>query len=83
MTGLAASVAGYGVSAFTYEAFSFIQVTLMLFIFIGLGAVVLRFEPHALTKVAPAKQLRGSRQAPSYLEAVLNLGNAQSPARAA
>lgn len=44
LTGLAASVAGYGVSMFTYDAFGFIQVTFLLFIFIGLGAVTLRLE---------------------------------------
>ena len=47
LTGLAASVAGYGVSMFTYDSFAFIQVTFMLFIFIGLGAVALRLEPDA------------------------------------
>lgn len=47
LTALAASVAGYGVSMFTYDALSFIQVTFMLFIFIGLGAVALRTEAEA------------------------------------
>jgi hypothetical protein len=44
---LAASVAGYGVSMFTCDAFAYIQVTFMLFIFIGLGTVALRLAPAA------------------------------------
>lgn len=59
LTGLAASVAGYGVSMFTYDAFSFIQVTFLLFIFIGLGTVVLRLEPDA-----PGVRALGRRREP-------------------
>jgi hypothetical protein len=47
LTALAASVAGYGVSMFTYDSFAFIQVTFLLFIFIGLGTAVLRLDPAA------------------------------------
>jgi polysaccharide biosynthesis protein PslJ len=45
LTGLAASVAGYAVGMLTYDAFSFIQVTFLLFIFLGLGASVLNASP--------------------------------------
>jgi hypothetical protein len=39
---ITASVAAYGVSMFTYDAFSFIQVTFILFITIAIGCVVYR-----------------------------------------
>jgi O-antigen ligase len=37
LVGITASVAAYGVGMFTFDAFSFIQVTFLLFIVIGLG----------------------------------------------
>lgn len=67
LTGLAASVAGYGVSMFTYDAFAFIQVTFLLFIFIGLGAVVLRLDPKAWTVERPRATV--GRAAPRTLSA--------------
>lgn len=42
LAGLAASIAAYGVSMFTYDAFSFIQVTFLLFVMMGLGSVLLQ-----------------------------------------
>jgi polysaccharide biosynthesis protein PslJ len=39
---IAASVAAYGVSMFTYDTFAFIQVTFLLFVLIGLGSIVFR-----------------------------------------
>jgi len=44
MTGIAASVAAYAVGMLTYDAFSFIQVTVVLFILLGLGAALLNAE---------------------------------------
>jgi polysaccharide biosynthesis protein PslJ len=35
--GLAASIAAYGVGMFTFDSFSFIQVTMLLFVMLGLG----------------------------------------------
>jgi hypothetical protein len=58
LTGLAASVAGYGVSMFTYDAFSFTQVTFLLFIFIGLGSVALRLAPEGM-QPAPVDRGQG------------------------
>jgi hypothetical protein len=37
-TALTASIASYAVGMFTYDAFSFIQVTLVLFFLLGLGS---------------------------------------------
>ena len=42
LTAVAASVAAYAVGMFTYDSFSFIQVTFLLFILLGLGAALLR-----------------------------------------
>ena len=41
LAGLAASIAGFAVSMFTYDAFAFIQVTFLLFILLGLGCALL------------------------------------------
>jgi polysaccharide biosynthesis protein PslJ len=41
LTGLIASTLAYSVGMFTFDAFSFIQVTFVLFIFLALGAAVL------------------------------------------
>lgn len=50
LVSLAAGVAAYAVGMMTYDAFAFIQVTFLLFIFVGLGAVLLaeRPTPHAV-----------------------------------
>ena len=40
LASFAASVAAFGVSMFTYDAFSFIQVTFVLFIFIGIASSI-------------------------------------------
>jgi hypothetical protein len=56
LVGLAASVAAYAVGMFLYDAFSFIQVTFLLFILLGLGAAVLAAGDgaRAPTRAAPA-----------------------------
>ena len=41
-TALAASISAFAVGMFTYDAFSFIQVTFLLFLLIGFAAVLLR-----------------------------------------
>jgi polysaccharide biosynthesis protein PslJ len=53
MAAIAASVAAYAVGMFTYDAFSFIQVTFVLFILLGLGAALLANEPKTAEE-APA-----------------------------
>lgn len=42
LAGITASVAAYAISMFTFDAFSFIQVTFLLFILLGLGSAALR-----------------------------------------
>ena len=41
LTCIAAGVAAFGVGMLTYDAFAFIQVTFLLFIFVGLGSALL------------------------------------------
>ena len=41
LAAIAAAVAAYGVGMLTYDAFAFIQVTFLLFIFVGLGSVLI------------------------------------------
>jgi O-antigen ligase len=48
LTALAAGVAAYAVGMMTYDAFAFIQVTFLLFIFVGLGASLLAERPTPL-----------------------------------
>ena len=42
--GIAASVAAFGVGMFTYDAFSFVQVTFLFFILLGLGSAAFRIH---------------------------------------
>jgi hypothetical protein len=63
LTAVAASVASFAVGMFLYDTFSFIQVTLLFFIVLGLGAAVLRVRPEG---VEPDRRVsragRGPRQ---------------------
>jgi polysaccharide biosynthesis protein PslJ len=45
LASIAAGVAAYGVGMLTFDAFSFIQVTFLLFIFVGLGSAVMAERP--------------------------------------
>jgi hypothetical protein len=55
LTALATGICAYAFGMFTYDAFSFIQVTLMLFVYLGLAAAALRLcEP-------PAASVAGNR----------------------
>jgi polysaccharide biosynthesis protein PslJ len=49
LVSLAAGVAAFGVGMFTYDAFAFIQVTFLLFIFVGLGSALLAERPTPLS----------------------------------
>ena len=51
LAAIAASVVAYAVGMLTYDAFSFIQVTFVLFVLLGLAAALLR---HQRSLVAPA-----------------------------
>jgi O-antigen ligase len=48
LVSLAASVGAFGVGMATFDAFSFIQVTFLLFIFVGLGSALLAERPTPL-----------------------------------
>jgi hypothetical protein len=61
LASLAAGVAAYGVGMLTYDAFSFIQVTFLLFIFAGLGSAILAERPIRLA--ARAGEIRPPRPA--------------------
>jgi polysaccharide biosynthesis protein PslJ len=53
LVSLAAGVAAFGVGMFTYDAFAFIQVTFLLFIFVGLGSALLAERPTSLASPRP------------------------------
>jgi polysaccharide biosynthesis protein PslJ len=44
LTGLCASIAAFAIGMFTFDAFSFTQVTFLVFIMLGLSAAALRFS---------------------------------------
>lgn len=48
LAALAAGIAAYAFGMLTYDAFSFIQVTFLLFIFVGLGAAIAAEQPTPL-----------------------------------
>jgi O-antigen ligase len=48
LTALTAGVAAYGIGMVTFDAFAFIQVTFLLFIFVSLGAALLAERPTPL-----------------------------------
>ena len=50
LVAIAASVAAFAVGMFTYDAFSFIQVTFLMFIFVGLGAALIGERPMPLAR---------------------------------
>jgi hypothetical protein len=45
LTALATSITAYAIGMLTYDAFSFIQVTMLMFVCLGLGAAALRLAP--------------------------------------
>ena len=53
LTALTAGIAAYGVGMLTYDAFAFIQVTFLLFIYVSIGSAVLRLHPAPLVALAP------------------------------
>jgi O-antigen ligase len=62
LTCIAAGIAAYGVGMLTFDAFAFIQVTFLLFIFVGLGSALLAERP---TPLAVRARRRESRIPPS------------------
>jgi hypothetical protein len=62
LTALAASVSAFAVGMFTYDAFSFTQVTFLLFTMLALGAVTLALRPEeSLAPVRTARPQPGAR----------------------
>jgi hypothetical protein len=62
LTSFAASVAAYAVSMFTYDAFSFIQVTFVLYIFIGMASAVYSWPRPVVQQSSPASGLEGTNR---------------------
>ena len=60
LVGAAASVAGFAIGMFTYDAFAFIQVTFLLFITLGVGAAALRMAPEEWESAPEAVSGRAS-----------------------
>jgi len=58
LVSIAASVAAFAVGMLTFDAFSFIQVTFLMFVFVGLGASLMaeRPTPLAVRALRPASQ---------------------------
>jgi O-antigen ligase len=56
LAGIAAAVAAFAVGMLTYDAFSFIQVTFLLFILVGLGAALAAEQPTPLAHRARRRQ---------------------------
>lgn len=65
LASLAAGIAAYGAGMVTYDAFSFIQVTFVLFIFVGLGSALLAAPPTPVS-VRPEKADPRARVRPPY-----------------
>ena len=54
MAAITASLVAYAVGMFTYDAFYFIQVTIVMFVLLGLGVVLLRLPPDRRAAPQPA-----------------------------
>ena len=70
LAAVTASIVAYGVSMFFYDAMSFIQVTFLLFILMGLGSVGYRlegYEPAPPSAPSPRDRRRRSRTASPIL----------------
>jgi O-antigen ligase len=65
LASLAASAAAFGVGMFTFDAFSFIQVTFLLFILVGLGAALLNERPTPVA-VTPRRRWVGAGARPAH-----------------
>jgi len=66
LAGIAAGVAAFAVGMLTYDAFSFIQVTFLLFIFVGLGAALTAERPTPLAVRAKRDQQASRSPAVEY-----------------
>jgi O-antigen ligase len=64
LASFAAAVAAYAVGMLTYDAFSFIQVTFLLFIFVGLGSALLAERPVPVAFRAQREEQRRAELTP-------------------
>jgi hypothetical protein len=55
-TALAAGIASFGVGMFTYDAFSFIQVTFLFFLFLGLVGALYRYDADRRLEAEPHRK---------------------------
>jgi O-antigen ligase len=62
LTCVAAGVAAYGIGMLTYDAFAFVQVTFLLFIFVGLGSALLAERSTPLAMQARRRRFSLARQ---------------------
>jgi O-antigen ligase len=60
LVSLAASIAAFAVGMFTFDAFSFIQVTFLMFIYVGLGAALIAERPTPLAIRAAAARAQAT-----------------------
>jgi polysaccharide biosynthesis protein PslJ len=60
LVALTASTAAYAVGMFTYDAFTFIQVTFVFFVLMGLGSAVLGMKPAEVPERARARAYAGA-----------------------
>ena len=58
LTAITAGIAAYAVGMLTFDAFSFIQVTFLMFLLVGLGSVTMRTESEEATPVAESVSIR-------------------------
>ena len=58
LTAITAGVAAYAVGMLTFDSFSFIQVTFLMFLLVGLGSVTLRTETEEAAPVAESVAIR-------------------------
>lgn len=64
LASIAAGVAAYAVGMVTYDAFSFIQVTFLLFIFIGIGSALMAERPTPLAVRTSREEQRRTSSPP-------------------
>jgi O-antigen ligase len=62
LASIAAAVAAYAVGMLTYDAFSFIQVTFLLFILVGLGSALMAEQPTPLAVRTMRERLAPTRR---------------------
>ena len=55
---LAASIASFGIGMLTFDAFSFIQITFLFWILLGLSAAMLRVAELERARARPSRELR-------------------------